>query len=81
MSGLKAGAGEGNASTRSAIRSQSSPRTQSSSKVSSVLGTSKEHVHDGDAGRIYHTPKPFMQHMKDTKRKAGGEPWRGIHKQ
>jgi hypothetical protein len=50
-----------------------SPRIQSSSKLSSVLGTSKEHVHDGDVGRIQHTPTPFMQPMKDTKRKAGGE--------
>jgi hypothetical protein len=72
-SGFKAGAGEGNASTRSALRSQSSPRTQSSLKASSVLGTCEEHVHDGDAGSIHHAPLKFMQLMKDTKRKADGE--------
>jgi hypothetical protein len=73
MSGFKSGAGEGNASTHSTLRSQSSPRTQSSLKASSVLGTCEEQVHDGDAGSIHHTPLKFMQPKKDTKKKSGGE--------
>ena len=83
MSRFKAGAGEGNSSTRSDLRSQSSPQTQRvliatgslssifasgstpsslsaaislsylSVDASSVLGTSKEHVHDDNAGERF----------------------------
>ena len=106
MSRFKAGAGEGNSSTRSDLRSQSSPQTQRvliatgslssifasgstplslsaaislsylSFDASSVLGTSKEHVHDDNAGSIHCKLSPQMSQpmpMSDTKRKAGGE--------
>ena len=105
MSSFKAGAGEGNSSTRSDLRSQSSPQTQwvlkatgslssifasgstpsslsaaislgyLSLDASSVLGTSKEHVHDDNAGSIHCKLSQISQPMpmSDTKRKAGGE--------
>ena len=102
MSSFKAGAGEGTSSTRSDLRSQSSPQTQwvlkatgslssifasgstpsslsaaislgyLSLDASSVLGTSKEHVHDDNAGSI-HCKLSQPMPMSDMKRKAGGE--------
>ena len=103
MSSFNAGAGEGNASTRSYLCSPSSPQTQLaltatgslssifaspstpsslsaavslnylSFDASSVLGTSKEHVHDDDAGSIHCTLSPHIsQPMSDTKRKPSG---------
>ncbi len=98
MSSFKAGACEGNSSTRSDLRSQSSPQTQRvliatgslslsslsaaislsylSFDATSVLGTSKEHVHDDNAGSIHCKLSPQISQpmsMSDTKRKAGGE--------